>query len=308
MNPVPDVSVVVATKDRSDVIEPAIQSVLDQEGVRTEVIVVDDGSSATHAAAYAELAKRLDGPIRVLHHPESIGPGAARNRGIDVATGRFLAVLDDDNQFLPGMLAAQSTLAGASEDVVAVCGVEIVSADGRTVTERPRQLAPRSLADESDPFSFVRPRAFWATFVAPVELIRRVGAYDADLWFGEHTELLLRLFDHARFAARPNIGVRVHRHFGLAHASRSWEHKAEGTRRILEMHAARFDRMPAVKARWLDVLGMTYLRLGSGSPARRAFAASVRAKPSARALVHLMGAATGTARWLAPGGADDAET
>jgi hypothetical protein len=141
-----------------------------------------------------------------------------------------------------------------------------------------------------------------------LELIRRVGAYDADLWFGEHTELLLRLLDPARFAARPDIGVRVHRHYGLSHASRSWEHKAEGTRRIMEIHAVRFDRMPAVKARWLDVLGVTYLRQGSPSRARRAFAASVRTKPTARALAHLMGASTGTARWLAPGGIDDAET
>jgi glycosyltransferase involved in cell wall biosynthesis len=308
VTPVPDVSVVVATKDRSDVIEPALRSALAQEGVQTEVIVVADGSSMAHAAAYAELAERLDPRVRVLHHPDANGPGAARNRGIDAARGRFLAVLDDDNQFLPGMLAAQTRLAEGADDVVAVCGVEIVSPDGRIVTERPPALMPRSLAIEADPFSFIRPRAFWATFVAPVELIRRVGAYDAALWFGEHTELLLRLFDRAMFAARPDIGVRVHRHYGLSHASRSWEHKAEGTRHILEIHAARFDRMPKVKARWLDVLGMTYLRLGSRSQAREAFADSVRTKPSARALAHLVGAATGTAGWLAPGGADDAAT
>jgi hypothetical protein len=50
------------------------------------------------------------------------------------------------------------------------------------------------------------------------------------------------------------------------------------------------------------------VRLGSRSEARRAFAASVRNRPSVKGFAHLIGASTGTTRWLAPGGADDAET
>jgi glycosyltransferase involved in cell wall biosynthesis len=308
VSPAPDVSVIIPTKDRADVVEKAIRSCLDQEGISVEVIVVADGSSEEQANAYAELIERIGSPVRLLYDEAARGPGAARNHGIETAEGRYVAVLDDDNLFLPGMLAAQHVLAGGEDDVIAVCGVEIVSPDGGTIVERPRAMAARSLSEESDPFAVVRPRAFWATFYAPVTLIRDAGAYDEDIWFGEHTELLLRLLDRARFATRPEVGTRVYRHYGLSHASRAWERKAEGTRAIMQRHAARFDRMPDVKARWLDVLGMTYLRQGRSVDARRAFVESVRAKPSARALAHLAGAATGTGRWLAPGGGDVRET
>ncbi|MEA2581540.1 MAG: succinoglycan biosynthesis protein ExoO [Actinomycetota bacterium] len=299
---------IIPTKDRADIVEKAIGSCLDQQGISIEVIVVADGSSQEQADAYAGLVTRIGSPVRLLYDEGTRGPGAARNRGIEAADGRYLAVLDDDNLFLPGMLAAQHLLVEGADDVVAVCGVEILSPDGRTIVERPRAMAARSLSHEPDPFAVVRPRAFWATFFAPVDMIRDAGAYDADIWFGEHTELLLRLLDRARFATRPEVGTRVHRHYGLSHASRAWERKAEGTRLIMERHAARFDRMPDVKARWLDVLGMTYLRQGRGADARHAFVESVRAKPSARALAHLAGAATGTGRWLAPGGGDVRET
>jgi glycosyltransferase involved in cell wall biosynthesis len=308
MNPAPEVSVIIPTKDRAHVVDNAIRSCLSQEGISVEVIVVADGSSEEQADSYSKLIARTGSPVRLLYDESARGPGAARNRGIHAADGRYVTVLDDDNVFLPGMLAAQRLLAGGEDDVIAVCGVEIVSPDGGTIVERPRAMAARSLSDEPDPFSMVRPRTFWATFFAPVTVIRDAGGYDEDIWFGEHTELLLRLLDQARFATRPEVGTRVHRHYGLSHASRAWERKAEGTRAIMERHAARFDRMPDVKARWLDVLGMTYLRQGRGADARRAFLESVRTKPSARALAHLGGAATGTGRWLAPGGGDVGET
>jgi glycosyltransferase involved in cell wall biosynthesis len=301
----PDVSVVIPSKDRADIVERAIQSCLSQEGVGIEVIVVADGSSTEQSKTYADIVGRIGQPsVRLLYDAAANGPGAARNRGIDVARGRHLAVLDDDNVFLPGMLAAQHALISGHDDVIAVCGMEVVTPDGRTHTEHPGSMAPRSIAHEPNPFALVRPNAFWATFYAPTDLIRSVGSYDADIWFGEHTELLLRLLDHARFATRPEVGARVYRHYGLSHASRAWERKADGARRIMERHADRFDAMPATKARWLDVLGITYLRLGRRSDARRAFAASVRTEPSARALAHLAGAATGTERWLAPGAKD----
>ena len=73
--------------------------------VRTEVIVVDDGSTDdTPAVVQSFLAGRPD--WRVLHRPEPSSPGAARNAGVEQARGDLLFFLDGDDLYLPPHLAA----------------------------------------------------------------------------------------------------------------------------------------------------------------------------------------------------------
>jgi glycosyltransferase involved in cell wall biosynthesis len=73
-------------------IEAAIESVLRQTCGRFEIIVVDDGSSDQTAAAVA----RYGDLVHYEYQPNS-GPSSARNRGIEMATGDFVAFLDADD-------------------------------------------------------------------------------------------------------------------------------------------------------------------------------------------------------------------
>ena len=102
-----DVSVVIATHNRHDGCVRAVTSVLAQQPPAREVLVCDDGSrDATRErfTAWADTEPRL----RYLRRTESAGgPGPARNLGVEAAHGRWLAFLDDDDEWLPGKLAAQ---------------------------------------------------------------------------------------------------------------------------------------------------------------------------------------------------------
>lgn len=97
-----DVSVITPAWNAAHTITRTIVSALSQSGVSVEVIVADDASTdATGAVVTAFNDKR----IRYLRLPVNGGPAAARNTAIDVAQGKWIAVLDADDMFLPGRLA-----------------------------------------------------------------------------------------------------------------------------------------------------------------------------------------------------------
>lgn len=102
------VSVVLPTHDRAETLPRAIDSALDQDlddvaGVDSlEVVVVDDGSRDRTAGVVAEYDSA---PVRYVYQ-DNAGANAARNRGIEAATGEYVSFLDSDDELLPGHLAA----------------------------------------------------------------------------------------------------------------------------------------------------------------------------------------------------------
>ena len=98
-NPPSLISVVIPVHNGARFLAEAIASVLAQEYESLEVIVVDDGSTDDLKSAVAGL------PVEVTYlHQSQQGPAAARNSGIRVARGDFVAFLDVDDLWTPGML------------------------------------------------------------------------------------------------------------------------------------------------------------------------------------------------------------
>jgi len=115
-----DVSVVVPTRSRWHLLSTAaLPSALEQEGVRLEVIVVDDGSEDETPTRLDELA---DPRLVVIRNDVSQGVAAARNAGIRAARGRWVSFLDDDDLWAPRKLRAQLDTAEAAGAVFAYAG------------------------------------------------------------------------------------------------------------------------------------------------------------------------------------------
>jgi glycosyltransferase involved in cell wall biosynthesis len=99
------ISVIIPTHDRAPVIARAVDSVLAQEGVELEAIVVDDGSTDDTRQV---IASRYGGDARVVYlSQEQTGVAAARNAGLARARGDLVAFLDSDDVWRPGKLALQ---------------------------------------------------------------------------------------------------------------------------------------------------------------------------------------------------------
>lgn len=109
------VSVIIAAYNAEATIGGAVASALLQPET-AEVLVMDDRSSDSTA----ETARRADdgsGRLKVITLDKNGGPSSARNRALDIATGDYIAILDADDEFLPGRFAAM--FAASAWDIIA---------------------------------------------------------------------------------------------------------------------------------------------------------------------------------------------
>ena len=97
----PEVSVILPTMDRWGLLTRALASVLAQEDVDLEVLVIDDGSSDGTPTRLGAIG---DPRLRVLVQESNQGVARARNRGIEEADGEWIAFLDDDDFWAPTCL------------------------------------------------------------------------------------------------------------------------------------------------------------------------------------------------------------
>jgi glycosyltransferase involved in cell wall biosynthesis len=113
------VSVVIPVYNAEPFLRPCVESVLAQTLADIEVICVDDGSTDASLRTLAGFAD-ADERVRVLRQ-ERGGGGAARNRGLREATGRYLAFLDADDCFEPTMLAEMVAEAEERQSDIVLC-------------------------------------------------------------------------------------------------------------------------------------------------------------------------------------------
>src|SRR5690606_2744016 len=95
------ISVIMATYNRADTLQRAIDSVLRQSHGDWELLVVDDGSTD----GTQEVLKTLEDPrIRIYRHPVNRGMHAAKNTGLDHVRGEWCTTLDADDGMTPEAL------------------------------------------------------------------------------------------------------------------------------------------------------------------------------------------------------------
>lgn len=141
----PQISVLIAAWRATLTLPAAVASALAQTGVRVEVIIVDDASPDDTFALARELAS--DVRVRAFRMPENAGPAGARNLALTQARAPWVAVLDADDQMLPGRLGNMVALAQRT-------GAEVVLGN---------------LTEVSDPAAFATGRPFLAQPDQPVE-------------------------------------------------------------------------------------------------------------------------------------------
>ena len=176
MTSAPDVSVVIPTRFRPDLVVRAVHGVLAQTMPDLEVIVVVDGPDDETCRALAAIP---DPRLRVLVQPAKGGAPHARNVGARAARGHWTAMLDDDDEWLPGKLEVQLKLAHSARAAAPIVASRLINR-----TPRAESVMPRRLPDPDEPISeylTVRRGLFYgdgfiqtSTILAPTELFHRV--------------------------------------------------------------------------------------------------------------------------------------
>jgi glycosyltransferase involved in cell wall biosynthesis len=191
---VPEVSVVMGVRDGAASLPATIASVLAQEGVALELIVVDDGSTDATPALLEELAAR-DGRVRCLRQ-EAAGLTAALIRGCAAARAPLVARQDAGDLSLPGRLARQkAALDRYPEVVLASCFTACVGPRGEELRfERGAVPADRpfSLLDSTSSGALPGPTAHGSAMFRRAAY-ERAGGYRAPFALAQDWDLWLRL-------------------------------------------------------------------------------------------------------------------
>ena len=90
-----DMSVIIPVYNVEKYLTVCIDSLMSQGDLRMEIILVNDGSTDLSGEIADEYAKK-EGRIKVIHQ-ENGGASAARNTGLDIASGEYIAFLDSDD-------------------------------------------------------------------------------------------------------------------------------------------------------------------------------------------------------------------
>ena len=186
------VSVVIPTARRPQLVVRAVRSVLEQTYGALEAIVVIDGAEPDTVRVLYEIQ---DPRLRVVSLGVCGGGAMARNHGVGLARGAWVAFLDDDDEWLPDKLAQQITRASPDQDVLVTCLSHVI-------TPRGNYLWPRRIYDNREPISdylFARRHLTLgeghlqtSTLLLPRRLALRVPFRRAEPH--EDWDLILRLF------------------------------------------------------------------------------------------------------------------
>lgn len=179
----PLVSAIITTQNRPELFLRALESALAQTYAPIEIVVVDDASSddtreriRNHPAA---------GRIRYHRHDTARGACAARNTGIEVATGEFLAGLDDDDEWLPHRIEA---LMDAYEDRFAFVGSrsQVVQAGRSFTLGRPGRVNLGTIR---------RRNVVGNQVLVRTRRMREIGGFDESLVAAQDLDVWIRLIE-----------------------------------------------------------------------------------------------------------------
>ncbi|QTN24587.1 glycosyltransferase family 2 protein [Rhizobacter sp. AJA081-3] len=283
-----EVSVIIPTYNRRELVQRAIGTVLAQTRAVQEILVVDDGSTDGTGDA---LAAAFGDRIRYVRQANG-GVSSARNHGLRLARGRYLALLDSDDEWLPEKTQRQIEWLQARPDYgMALCDVVRMDAEHRDVELfRRRELLPEDGMILK--WVLVQPALVPASVMMRREVFETVGGFDETLATGEDLDF------HLRVAARWPIGiveqplVRAMRgHDGLSSLARTYDDYVRVIERAVALAAgsvSEVDRHRALaRAYARNARGMVYLRRWQAAweLARKAW----RLEPEAAARRELLG-------------------
>jgi glycosyltransferase involved in cell wall biosynthesis len=201
-----EITVVVPTHNRKDLLHLTLRAVLRQRGVDLEVVVVDDGSDGDAIGGVAEFA---DPRVRLIRHSRPTGVSTARNHGADAATGEWLAFCDDDDLWAPDKLARQLAAAAEAGRKWSYGGAVRIDSALKVIGGTPPPL-PEEVARRIPTWNLMPGGS--SNVIVRADTFRRAGRWDPDLVNLADWDLWVRLAREGLPAcvSAPLVGYRIH--------------------------------------------------------------------------------------------------
>lgn len=243
------ITIVISTYNRAEQLPRAVKSVLNQTFSNFELIIVDNASTDKTQ----EVIQGFNDPrIRTIRHESNKGGSAARNTGIKLARGEYIALLDDDDEWFPEKLKKQvQKIEGCPATVGLVYSGSEIYDENKKKVEQVNHPAYRGQ---------VYQRLLLSTIIGSVSsaLIRKkcfdqAGLFDEELTSCQDWDMWLRIARYYEFDFVPDVLTRINVHG--AQISSNYQAMIPGRMRMVEKHWEEFKNHPEVLVVHLKRLG-----------------------------------------------------
>ena len=185
-------AVITTYKRHPDVVERALKSILNQTYKHIETFVIDDSPSSFELRCDVEkmVNQYKYENVTYVAHKENLGACAARNTGLSLASGQYIAFLDDDDEWMPKKIEEQLKCFDSSNVALVYCGRASINEDTNIVTEQKLSLHKGLVYDHLILDNFVGSTSFP---LIRVDYIKNIGGFDTLMPAAQDYDVWLRL-------------------------------------------------------------------------------------------------------------------
>jgi len=207
----PVISIIMPCYNAGNTVQSSIASVYEQTFKNIELIVINDGSSDDSPMLLAELAQIHD-TLRVIHQPNA-GVSAARNTGLSVARGEFIAFLDADDSWAPDcLMKLYQALQAISNAVIAYCGWQNTGLEAN----RCKPYIPPDYENSNKIETFLK-SCPWPIHAALTRksAIDAIQGFNQNLRISEDYQMWLKIASFHKITLVPEVLAYYHHHEGV---------------------------------------------------------------------------------------------
>jgi glycosyltransferase involved in cell wall biosynthesis len=281
----PKVSVIIPTFNRAAFLKSAIESVLNQTYNDFEIIIVDDNSSDT---TYEVVGNFEDERVKYIRHRENKGVSAARNTAIKACNGKYIAFLDDDDEWVPEKLQKQVELQDKSPPNI--CGVY---SDRLIIDRLSNKIISKGLQSNKVRGNLLSQLALRNQINTCTVLLRKkcldeVGMFDETISYMEDRDMWIRLSLNWDFEYinEPLTRTYVHKQ---GHLSARLKEQIEAREKLLIKYSNLFNQDRKTWSKLILHQGAQYCQLKNMKRGRENFLKGIQIDPfNFKAYLHLL--------------------
>jgi len=240
MNTNPKISVVMPTYNMAHLIKRAIGSVLSQTCQDFEIVIINDGSTDDTEEVVKEYMLK-DQRIRFLTQPHSGKPAVGTNFGIKNSNGKYIAILDSDDEWLPTKLEEQLKLMEARPELgFVVCSTVLIHPDGKTkeqILTRPESLIESLL---------VKCYLYPSSMLAKKEVLRAIGLVDENYWVACDWGMFTEMAKRYEYEFLEEILYKYYIHNTNHSYQKNYTHRIHDRERFLDQNSDLYKQYPGI--------------------------------------------------------------
>ncbi len=227
----PFFSIIIPVYNASSTIARTVTSVLNQQFVNYEIIIVDDGSTDGTSLIIEQFK---DVRIRILVN-DNQGPSASRNKGAELASGTYLIFLDSDDFFSENYLECTHHKLMDSNCRLAICAANFIDEAGSVI----KRVYPYVNESNYGPL-------LCGSYIMKRHLFNLMGGFDPKLFYSENSDLFLRIDLNKQISKKDieiisNVNVNIQTINPLSRTLKYRSKKYQSTLHFLNKHKEFFN-------------------------------------------------------------------